>query len=69
MKKTIIQLIESKRNFALEKQTEAKTAGDLYSEGFWRGVALQANGDINLIEYITEASIDEIAKRYANESD
>ena len=69
MKKTIIQLIESKRNFALEKKAEAEAENDAYSRGFWQGVALQANGDINLIEYITEASIDEIAKRYANESD
>jgi len=71
MKQTIIQLIESKRNFALEKKAEAEAENDAYSRGFWQGVALQANDDINLIniEYITEASIDEIAKRYANESD
>lgn len=68
MKETIIQLIESKRNFALEKKAEADAENDEYSQGFWQGVALQANADINLIEYIPEANIDEIAKRYAHES-
>ena len=69
MKQTIIQLLESRRNFALEKKAEAEAENDEYSCGFWQGVALQANGDINLIEYVTEASIDEIAKRCVHESD
>jgi hypothetical protein len=68
MKQTIIQMLESKRNFALDKQTKAKTAGDLYSEGFWRGVALEVNDAINLIGYLEEATDTEIVRRY-NESD
>ena len=52
MKDMVINLLTQRRDYALRKQTEAQEQDNDYSEGFWRGVALQASDAINLIDYI-----------------